>query len=106
MPLVVGADLNGINGNASGDLTDLRFIRFDRPYRASPTSLSLVAFCYILIKVASCKLETTPHCQARQFMDHARPVLQGAELSLLGTQAVSYSFGHCFSDRSSNDHTT
>eukprot|EP00965_Chrysotila_dentata_P181807 6001788-Pleurochrysis_carterae.AAC.1 len=33
MPLVGGADLNG---TASGDPTD---IRFNRPYRASPTGL-------------------------------------------------------------------
>eukprot|EP00965_Chrysotila_dentata_P259811 6213688-Pleurochrysis_carterae.AAC.1 len=35
MPLVKGADLNG---TASGDPTDLRF---NRPYRASPTGLHL-----------------------------------------------------------------
>eukprot|EP00965_Chrysotila_dentata_P234795 6200384-Pleurochrysis_carterae.AAC.1 len=36
MPLVGGADLNG---TASGDSTDLRF---NRPYRASPTGLSII----------------------------------------------------------------
>eukprot|EP00965_Chrysotila_dentata_P034477 1147372-Pleurochrysis_carterae.AAC.1 len=40
MPLVGGADLNGA---ASGDPTDLRF---DRPYRESPTGLLMDTIAY------------------------------------------------------------
>eukprot|EP00965_Chrysotila_dentata_P152474 5039037-Pleurochrysis_carterae.AAC.4 len=39
MPLVGGAD---VNGTASGDPTDLRF---DRPYRSSPTGLWCMDRC-------------------------------------------------------------
>eukprot|EP00965_Chrysotila_dentata_P240586 6203794-Pleurochrysis_carterae.AAC.6 len=66
MPLVGGADLNG---TASNDPTDLRF---NRPYRASPTGL----------KLASCSHELVSHTQ-NKFTDYYRMWQKGHMHALL-----------------------